>query len=231
MSGTKTGARLRAEAAKVVDAVVNDGQSLDRALAQSEENLSPADRPMIRMLCYGCLRHYWTLRWQLGQLLDKPLKARDSIIETLLMIGFFQLSDTRVPDHAAVSATVEAARRLKRPKLAGLINAVLRNYLRQKIGERDPQGDEARFNHPEWLIERFRTDWPDHWREIIDANNDRAPMWLRVGPRYEGAADYLAKHDIGGSCSRRVADAYWTRVPRPAEKPGTCWNFSVPMPI
>ena len=215
MSGTKTGARLRAEAAKVVDAVVSDGQSLDRALAQSEENLSPADRSMIRMLCYGCLRHYWTLRWQLGQLLEKPLKARDSIIETLLMIGFFQLSDTRVPDHAAVSATVEAARRLKRPKLAGLINAVLRNYLRQKIGERDPQGAEARFNHPEWLIKRFRTDWPDHWREIIDANNDRAPMWLRVGPRYEGAVDYLARHDIGGSSLAGIPAALKLDDPMP----------------
>lgn len=215
MSGTKSGARLRAEAAKVVNAVVSDGQSLDRALAQSEEHLPSADRSMIRMLCYGCLRHYWTLRWQLGQLLDKPLKARDSIIETLLMIGFFQLSDTRVPDHAAVSATVEAARRLKRPMFAGLINAVLRNYLRRNIGDQEADTDEARFNHPQWLIERFRSDWPDHWRQIIDANNERAPMWLRVGPRYDGAADYLKQHEIGGTPIAGAAAALKLDEPMP----------------
>ena len=116
MSALKSGARLRAEAAKVIDAVVNDGRSLDWALAQGEERIVLADRPMMRMLCYGCLRRHWLLRWQLAQLLDKPLKARDSIIETLLIIGLFQLSDTRVPDHAAVSTTVEAARQIKRPK-------------------------------------------------------------------------------------------------------------------
>jgi 16S rRNA (cytosine967-C5)-methyltransferase len=221
MPGEKSGARLRAEAAKAVDAVVSEGQSLDRALAQSEENLAPADRSMLRMLCYGCLRHYWTLRWQLGQLLDKPLKARDSIIEILLMIGFFQLSDTRVPDHAAVSATVEAARRLKRPKLAGLINAVLRNYLRRKIGEQDPQGDEARFNHPAWLIDRFRKDWPEHWRELVDANNDRAPMWLRIGPAYKGAEDYLSQHEIAGSPLAGVTSALRLSDPMPvADIPG-----------
>jgi len=199
MSALKSGARLRAEAAKVIDAVVNDGRSLDRALAEGDERVAAADRSLMRMLCYGCLRHHWQLRWQLKQLLDKPLKPRDSIIETLLIIGFFQLNDTRVPDHAAVSTTVEAARLLKRPKYAGLINAILRNFLRKKINEKKPDDEEARLNHPAWLIDRFKKDWPDHWHHIIDANNDRAPMWLRVGRQYESAADYLAQHDINGT--------------------------------
>jgi 16S rRNA (cytosine967-C5)-methyltransferase len=213
MSALKSGARLRAEAAKVIDAVVNDGRSLDRALAQGDERVGPSDRPMMRMLCYGCLRHHWQLRWQLQQLLDKPLKSRDSIIETLLIIGFFQLNDTRVPDHAAVSTTVEAARLLKRPKYAGLINAVLRNFLRKKINETKPDDEEAKFNHPAWLIRRYRKDWPDHWQQIIDANNDRAPMWLRIGPQYENAADYLQQNDIGGTLL--FADAAALRLDSP----------------
>ena len=217
MSALKSGARLRAEAAKIVDAVVTDGRSLDWALAQSDEHVVPKDRPLIRMLCYGCLRFHWQLQSQLRQLIDKPLKARDSVIESLLLIGFFQLSDTRVPDHASVSTTVEAARILKRPKLAGLVNGVLRNYLRKKIDELDPVDDEARFNHPSWLIERLRADWPDHWQQLIEANNDRAPMWLRVGPQYASAADYLAQNDVDGTLLVGAPMALQLDKPMPVE--------------
>lgn len=218
MTATKSGARLRAEAAKVIDAVVSDGRSLDWALARSDEQIALADRPMIRMLCYGCLRFHWQLRSQLSQLLDKPLKARDSIIESLLTIGFFQLSDTRVPDHAAVSTTVEAARLLRRPKYAGLINAVLRNYLRKKINEKEPVDDEARFNHPAWLIERFKSNWPDHWQQIIDANNDRAPMWLRVNSQHESAPDYLARNQVDGTLLPGAGGALRLDKPLPVEE-------------
>ena len=218
MTATKSGARLRAEAATIIDAVVSDGRSLDWALDRSDERIASADRAMIRMLCYGCLRHHWQLRWQLAQLLDKPLKARDSIIETLITIGFFQLSDTRVPDHAAVSATVDAARLLRRPKYAGLINAILRNYLRKKLSEKEPDEENARFNHPDWLIERFRTDWPDDWQQIIDANNDRAPMWLRANSQHITAAAYLQQNPLSGALLAGVGSALRLEKPLPVEE-------------
>ncbi len=198
MAITKAGVRQRAEAAIAIDAVVTEGRSLDWALARADEKLDPADRSMVRMLCFGCLRYHWQLRAQLRMLLERPLKARDSVIESLLIVGFFQLSDTRVPDHAAVSTTVDAARLLRRPKYAGLINAVLRNYMRRNISESEAQDDEARFNHPAWLIEHLRKDWPDHWQQIISANNDRAPMWLRVNGQHMTAAAYQQAHAIDG---------------------------------
>ena len=133
MNETKVGARLRAEAAKALDAVVVHGRSLDAVLADLDERISPKDRSLVKMLCYGALRYHWRLMEQLRTLVDRPLKSRDSVIESLLVIGIYQLSDTRVPDYAAVSMTVEAARLLRRPKYAGLINAVLRNYGRQKL--------------------------------------------------------------------------------------------------
>ena len=129
MSNLKSGAWLRAEAAIAVESVVTDGKSLDAALASVEGKVGVRDRPLLRMLAYGTLRHHFRLREQVGRLLDRPLKKRDKLIESLLAVGFFQLTDTRVPDHAAVSMTVEAARLLRRPKYAGLINAVLRNKL------------------------------------------------------------------------------------------------------
>jgi len=218
MSGAKTGAKLRAEAAKAIDAVVSDGRSLDVALATAEENLQPTDWPLVRMLCYGSLRYHFRLRSQLGLLLERPLKTSDSVIESLLVVGLFQLSDTRVPDHAAVSATVEATRLLRRPKYAGLINAVLRNFGRRKIADREPVDDKARFNHPLWLIERLKKDWPDDWQQIIAANNDRAPMWLRVNTQRTTVAAYLQENNIDGELLAGADQAIRLAKPMPVDE-------------
>jgi len=86
---------------------------------------------------------------------------------------------------------VEAARLLRHPKYAGLVNAVLRNFLRQDIGLKEPDDDESRFNHPAWFIDQLREDWPDDWQQILEANNDRAPMWLRVNQKRGTTGDYL----------------------------------------
>lgn len=187
MSDERNGARLRATAATVVERVVRDGRTLDSAL--SEVQVAESEMPLLRMLCYGTIRYHWRLRAQLAALLDRPLKTRDRVIESLLAIGLFQLTDTRVPDHAAVSMTVEAARVLRRPAYAGLINAVLRNFRRKSPVI--ASNEEAELNHPQWLIDTIRSDWPDDWRAIVNANNERAPMWLRVNARQTTAEDYV----------------------------------------
>ena len=224
MNETKSGARLRAEAAKAVNAVVAQGRSLDAVLGELDDQINPADRPLLKMLCYGTLRHHFRLRADLRKLLERPLKARDSVIESLLAIGIFQLIDTRIPDHAAVSMTVEAARLLRRPKYAGLINAVLRNFLRQDIGRQEAGDDESRFNHPAWYIDALRADWPDDWQQFLEANNERAPMWLRVNQNRTTTADYLdrlAQADDGHSVLSGFIHAIRLAKPVPvAELPG-----------
>jgi len=218
VSELQSGARLRAEAAKAIDAVVTDGRSLDAVLAETGAGISPADRSLVRMLCYGTLRYHWRLRAQLRQLVDRPLQSRDSVIESLLAVGLFQLSDTRVPDHAAVSTTVEAAKFLRRPKYKGLINAVLRNYLRQDMQNQQPADDESRFNHPAWLIRRLQADWPEHWQQILAANNDRAPMWLRVNHRHMTAAHYIREFVPEGHELQGVDQAVRLAQPLPVEE-------------
>ena len=191
MSDSRKGARIRANAAEVVDAVVRHGRSLDDAIASAEKIIAPVDRALLRALSYGVLRFHWRLSAQVGTLLTRPLKARDSVIEALLLIGVFQLTDTRISDHAAVSLTAEAARMLRRPKLVALVNAVLRNFLRNGAIVPESDGAEVQYNHPLWLIESLRRDWPDHWQQILMANNERAPMWLRVNAQHLSAAQYL----------------------------------------
>jgi 16S rRNA (cytosine967-C5)-methyltransferase len=193
MSENVTGAKLRATAAQVVDSVISHGRSLDRALADFESQVAERDRALLRMLSYGTLRNHWHLQAWIDTLLSRPLKARDSCINQLLAVGLFQLSDTRIPDHAVVSETVEAARHLRRPKLAALVNAILRRFLRDRINEQSPSNEEAEYDHPRWLIEMMRADWPDDWQSILVANNGRAPMWLRVNPAHCSAADYVMR--------------------------------------
>jgi len=191
MDDKKTGARTRARAAEAVDAVVTQGRSLDAALPDAEKSIKPSERGLLRALCYGTLRFHWRLRSQLGVLLDRPLKAQDSVIESLIAVGIYQLTDTRIPDHAAVSMTVEASRVLRRPKYASLINAVLRNFLRKNMQADAPGDDEARYSHPAWLLERLQRDWPDHWLEIVEAGNRQAPMWLRVNTAQLSRDEYM----------------------------------------
>ena len=97
---------MRAAAAQVVDAVVTSGKSLDSALSGHEPGVAKEDRALLRLLCYGTLRRHWRLQFWIEQLLNRPLKRKDSVVNALLAIGLFQLTETRIPDHAVVSQTV-----------------------------------------------------------------------------------------------------------------------------
>lgn len=195
---TATGARTRAAAAEIVDAVVSGGKSLDAAIARFETQLPPADRPMLRMLAFGVLRHHWRLQEWIDGLVKNPFRKRDRVVNALLAVGLYQLTHTRVPDHAAVSETVEAARVLRRPKLAGVVNACLRRFQRETMAATEPRSEAARWNHPDWLIARFRDDWPADAEAILDANNAQAPMWLRANAARAGAAAYRDRLEAAG---------------------------------
>ena len=88
MNETKSGARLRAEAAKAVNAVVAQGRSLDAVLGELDEKINPADRPLLKMLCYGTLRHHFRLRADLRKLLERPLKRGTVLLNRCLPSGY-----------------------------------------------------------------------------------------------------------------------------------------------
>lgn len=218
------GAKSRAQAAIVVDAVVRGGQSLDAALLSAEGKLPESEWPLLRMLSYGTLRHYFRINESINALLSKPLRKADRVVHALLAIGLFQLTDSRVPDHAAVSLTVEAARRLQRPKLAGLVNACMRRSLRDDASLAGEPTREARWNHPNWIIDALEADWPDDFEAILLANNERAPMWLRANASRTTGVDYqrrLADAGLAANTLDGVVDAVCLEQPiSPHELPG-----------
>ena len=190
---SRRGASVRAAAARAVDAVAADGRSLDVALREQEADLAPEDRSLLRHIAFGTIRHHFRIRAHVDVLLARRPRKRDRIVESLIAVGLFQLTDTRIPEHAAVSATVEAARLLGLKGYAGLVNAILRRFIREGRGKEPPTTDEARFDHPAWMIQRVRADWPGDADAILDAANERAPMWLRVNNRHGSKAEYLGQ--------------------------------------
>jgi 16S rRNA (cytosine967-C5)-methyltransferase len=185
---------LRGSAAQILARVLGDGHSLTAALDAHLPKLKDhQDRAFVQALCYGVVRHYFTLDFMLAQLLSKPLKAKDSDIKALLLLGLYQLQFMRVKPHAAVSETVAAGKH--KPWAKGLLNGVLRQYQRDadsllQACEHDPK---AKYNHPDWLIEQLQHDWPDHYRQLLLANDQAPPMTLRVNLRQSSRDDYLAE--------------------------------------
>ncbi len=189
----RRGAAIRAAAARVVHAVVENGRSLDTALGEQEGKFAADDTALLRNLAYGTLRYHFRIRAWLNLLLDREPRRRDRIVLSLLAVGLFQLTETRIPDHAVVSATVDAARSLGLKSYTGLINAVLRRFIREQMATRPPTDEAASFNHPQWIIDQVRHDWPEHYETILAEGNARAPMWLRVNTRRTSVPGYLSR--------------------------------------
>lgn len=191
----------RALAALAIAEVLRGQSSLSALLPPALTGLADSrDRGLVQELAYGTLRRQPTLAHIAAQLLRKPLKERDQDIQALILLGLYQLRDMRVPAHAALSATADAARELGKEWAVKVINGVLRNYQRnaESLNAAVRINDAARLAHPGWLIEALRADWPDRWEQIIEHGNQTPPMTLRVNARQGDAASYLARLRAAG---------------------------------
>ena len=183
----------RVAAAKALEEVIRHGRSLSAVMPHWQEKVAAKDRALLQEICYGVLRWYWRLDVIAARLLRKPFKAKDTDVSCLILIGLYQMEYLRVPDHAAVSETVAATKALKKPWARGLVNAVLRNFQRDKqiiLVELD-KGLQSRYSHPKWLIERLQQAYSDDWASILEANNQRPPMYLRINARQCNRATYF----------------------------------------
>lgn len=182
----------RAAAARAL-AQVMAGKSLNQALPPAMSAVAAKDKSLLQQLCYGSLRQAPRLSGVLRQLLEKPLKEKDRDIEALLLCGLYQLDDTRIPDHAAVSATVAATRTLKKPWARGLTNAVLRRFLREKDTLTGQLEEHEQWAHPAWLYDALGRQWPAQREQILVANNSQPPMTVRVNSARITRDAYLAQ--------------------------------------
>jgi 16S rRNA (cytosine967-C5)-methyltransferase len=166
-------------------------------------------RPATQSIAFGTVRWHFELDACLALLLDRPGSPLDPEIRALLLTGLYQLLHGATPAHAAVSETVEAARALGRPRAAGLVNAVLRRFLRERdaVLQAAHAKREARHAHPAWMLDAFARDWPDRWESIAAAGNAEPPMWLRVNARRAARDAYRARLADAGLAAEACAFA------------------------
>ena len=176
---TTSGTAPRLAAARVLDAVLHRGRSLKAEFAKALPALGdPRDRALVEAICFAALRERARYAAALDAWVAKPLARRDDPLKALLYVGFAQLDALQLPAHAAVDATVEAARALGRTHQAGMVNALLRRAQREDLPAVDPAQA-----WPAWLLAELRRDWPDDAEAILAASAAPAPLWLRVNRR------------------------------------------------
>lgn len=182
---------IRALAARCLYAVVDQGRSLNDELPKQQLLVdSPKDKGLLQELCYGVLRYLPELEHQVRRFVNKPLTGKQRVFHFLMIVGIYQIKYTRIPDHAAVAETVAATAILKNKHLKGLVNAVLRSYQREpELDEELP--DAVKYNHPGWFIKKLQAGYPDNWLQILEQNQQRPPMWLRVNQSKKSVAEYL----------------------------------------
>ncbi|QOW24740.1 16S rRNA (cytosine(967)-C(5))-methyltransferase RsmB [Lysobacter sp. H23M47] len=208
------GSQPRIAATRVLDAVLHHGRSLKAELAGAQQELEdPRDRALVEAICLAVLRQPARFDAALAAWMPRPLARRDRELRALLLVGFAQLDPMGLPAHAAVAATVEAARGLGRDHQAGTVNALLRRALREGL-----PASESHAHWPAWLRTRIEADWPADAAAILDASEQAPPMWLRVN-RQQGARDAyrdeLAAAGIEGAVVEGLDDALRLDAPVP----------------
>ncbi len=192
----------RGLAATLVNAVLLDRRGIGAALeAMRRATPDPRRRAAAQDLAYGVLRQYGRLSHILAALLARPLQP--PTLAGPLLVALFELGRASTPAYAVVDAAVREAGRLA-PRAKGLVNAVLRNYLRQRDtldagAAADPVGH---WNFPLWWIERLRAAYPEHWQDILANANDLPPMSLRIHRRRTGAAEFRTRLAAAGIAFR-----------------------------
>lgn len=202
------GTHLRAEAARALARIALDGTSLRPELAALAPRFAdPRDRALLSASLFQAARWWLRLDAALGRLIDKPLPGKARDVRALLVLALTQVDVLRMPEYAVVAAAVDAARSLGHARYAGLVNAVLRRYLRERdaIGAALDADPVTRHAHPRWLIERLRADWPEAFETILAANNREAALTLRVNRRRIARADLLERFAAAGIAAHAPA--------------------------
>lgn len=175
----------------VLQRVENEAAFADILITQtlSRNQLIPADNALLNELVRGVLRWKKRLAWISDQLWQNKTRELDPQLRLIVMLGLYQIIYLdRVPDFACVDESVNLARSVGNEKWAGVVNAMLRNYLRnpEKIVFPDPTREPIDYlhvehSHPRWLVELWVQQFGyDGAHRLCAANNQVAPLSMRI---------------------------------------------------
>lgn len=208
----------RVAVAEVVAQVLR-GKSLSALLSEYAPKVAEKDVGLFKELCFGTLRWYPAIALLLKELMQKPLREKEFEIQGLLASGLYQLIYTRIADHAALNETVAAVAKLNRPWAKGLVNAVLRSFLRQReeLDKKLSKNPIYTRAHPQWLLDLLFNGWGSTIAlQIIAANNQRAPMAMRINQQRISRDNYLKQlnaADIQAAATEHSAQGILLHAP------------------
>jgi 16S rRNA (cytosine967-C5)-methyltransferase len=192
-------------AARVL-AAVHAGKSLNEALSLLTGEPEAA-RAAAQDIVYGVLRRHGHGEFLLGRLMERPLPHAET--QALLLAALYRLETRPGAAPMVVDQAVAAAGELAGGAFKGVVNGVLRNFLRrrERLLVELRQDEMAYFQHPAWWLARLRRAWPKDWQGIVAANNAPPPMTLRVNARRISVDDYLARLRAAGIAAKPVGGA------------------------
>ena len=173
-----------------IDAAVFAGRSLADGLLGAVDAVA---RPAVQDLVYGSLRRFGWGDFILARLLARPLDAPE--VRALLLVALYRLETRPGAVHTVVDQAVAAAGELLDGRFKGLVNGVLRTFLRRQseLLEQLAGDPLAASQHPDWWLRHLQAAYPAAWLQIVDAGNAPPPMALRVNLRRCTRDEYRAR--------------------------------------
>jgi len=184
---------IQLAAVSVISQVLNNGRNLNQVLSEvirTIPEITSQQRGALQDLSFGTLRYYGQLSKVLDALLTRPLQ--DIQIRFLLLVALYQLHYSKAAQHAVVDFAVNAVRK-RNPAASGLVNAILRNFLRKQEQLIADAGrtEEGRYSYQQWWINLIKSQYGENAEVVLLAGNQRPPMTLRVNHRQTTSAEYL----------------------------------------
>jgi 16S rRNA (cytosine967-C5)-methyltransferase len=192
--------------------------SMPKAL-RKVKSATPQQQAAAQDYSYLTLRFYAESAAYLAALTPKPVS--DTRVEALLLVALSQLLHGQDDDFTVVNQAVEAAGTTGQRWAKGLVNAVLRNFLRQREALKADvtQSEEVIWNYPQWWIELLKQQYPEDWQAMLAVGNAHPPMTLRVNLRKTSVEAYLqALQEAGIAVTHLGSAAIQLHQPLPVHK-------------
>ncbi len=194
-----TARRVAIDALLDVERGARANEVVPERLAKS--GLDPRDRALVTELAYGTCRMQRSCDWLVDRHLNAPVEPE---VRAALRIGAYQLAWTRIPAHAAVSATVAEVRSRGR----SVVNAVLRRVARDTASGAVRWPDPAtELSYPDWVVARLARDLgPGPARAALEAMNEPATVAVRPDGYVQDRASQQAAAHVGARPGERILD-------------------------
>jgi len=173
------------QAAKILSELIS-GRKIDTLFNRflKEEN----NKNFIKDIVYGSVRDFYLNDYILKKFVKKDIN--DHLIKYLLMNTIYQINHQSKAEFTVVNEAVKAAKKINN-NFYNLVNAVLRNYLREKDKLVTPDEMDIRYSYPQWWVSNLIKEYPNDYEAILAIGNTRATTVIRINKRQISFNDYI----------------------------------------